>query len=78
MQSLNQQTNAVTPYDDVDPFFLYGLSRVAKPLVQRSTTLGMKRIITKSKFERLLLIKPPLAIQRKFAQIVRKYERVRR
>ena len=37
----------------------------------------MKRIITKSKFEDLLLIKPPLALQEQFAQVVRRTERLR-
>ncbi|MBL7064121.1 MAG: restriction endonuclease subunit S, partial [Anaerolineae bacterium] len=75
--AFNQQINAVTRHKDVDSTFLYGLFRVAKPLVQRSTTLGMKRIITKSKFEKLVLIKPPLPLQQEFAHIVHKFERLR-
>ena len=75
--AFNQQINAVTPFEDVAPWFLYGLCLVAKPLIQRSTTEGMKRIITKSKLEQLLLIKPPLLLQQKFAQIVQKHERLR-
>jgi type I restriction enzyme S subunit len=75
--AFNQQINAVTPYKGVDPIFLYGLFRVAKPQVQRSTTLGMKRIITKSKFEKLVLIKPSFPLQQEFAEIVQKYERLR-
>ena len=75
--AFNQQINTITPHKGIDPIFLYGLMLVSKPLVQRSTTLGMKRIITKSKFENLLLIKPPLALQEKFARIVRQFERLR-
>lgn len=75
--AFNQQINAVTPYKDVDSFFLYGLFRIAKQLVQKSTTLGMKRIITKSKFENLELIKPPLPKQQKFADIVLKVEKLK-
>lgn len=74
--AFNQQINSVTPYKDVDPHFLYGMLKVAKPLVQRSTTLGMKRIITKSKFENLVLIKPPQLQQKRFARIILKYERL--
>ncbi|MGH9425095.1 MAG: restriction endonuclease subunit S, partial [Terriglobia bacterium] len=74
--AFNQQINSVTPKSDVHPFFLYGLFLVAKPLVQRSTTLGMKRIITKSKFESLVLFKPPIQLQERFAQIVHRYERL--
>jgi type I restriction enzyme S subunit len=75
--AFNQQINAVTPHKDVDPLFLYGLLKVAKPLVQRSTTFGMKRIITKSNFENLILIKPSRLLQQKFAQIVQNFERLR-
>jgi type I restriction enzyme S subunit len=75
--AFNQQINAVTPKKDVNSFFLYGLFLTCKPFVQRNTTLGMKRIITKSKFENLLLIKPPPPLQEKFAQIVQKFDRLR-
>jgi type I restriction enzyme S subunit len=75
--TFNQQINALTPKKDVNSFFLYGLFLTCKPFVQRNTTLGMKRIITKSKFENLLLIKPPLPLQEKFAQIAQKFERLR-
>jgi type I restriction enzyme S subunit len=57
--AFNQQINAVTPHGDVDPQFLYGLFLAAKPMVQRNTTLAMKRMITKGKLEELVLIKPP-------------------
>jgi type I restriction enzyme S subunit len=75
--TFNQQINAITPKKDVNSLFLYGLFLTCKPFVQRNTTLGMKRIITKSKFENLLLIKPPLPLQEKFAQIAQKFERLR-
>jgi len=75
--AFNQQLNAITPYGDVDPFFLYGLFRVARSLVQRNATAGMKHIITKSKLERVVLFKPRLPLQQEFAPIVRKYERLR-
>ena len=75
--SFNQQINAVTPHKGVEPLFLYGLLVVAKPHVQRSTTLAMKRMISKSKFEKLVLIKPPLPLQQQFARIVHRFERLR-
>lgn len=75
--AFNQQINSVTPHKDVDSLFLYGLLKVAKPLVQRSTTLGMKRIITKSNFENLVLIKPPQPQQQRFAGIIHKFEHLR-
>lgn len=75
--AFNQQINAVTPHSDVDSWFLYGLLLTVKPLIQRSTTLAMKRMITKSKLEQLLLMKPPLPHQRRFADLVRGHERLR-
>jgi type I restriction enzyme S subunit len=70
--AFNQQINAITPYEDVDPWFLYGLFVVFKPIIQKSTTLGMKRIITKSRFENLVVIKPPIEIQLKYTTLVKK------
>ena len=75
--AFNQQINAVTPHRDVDPQFLYGLFFTAKPMIQRNTTLAMKRMITKGKLEELVLIKPPLALQQKFAAVVERVERLR-
>jgi type I restriction enzyme S subunit len=49
--AFNQQINAVTPCMDVVPLFLHGLSLVTKPLVQRSTTLAMKRVTSRSNVE---------------------------
>jgi type I restriction enzyme S subunit len=75
--AFNQQINAVTPHRDVDPQFLYGLFLAAKPMIQRNTTLAMKRMITKGKLEKLVLIKPPLTLQQKFAAVVERVERLR-
>ncbi|MEI6445013.1 MAG: restriction endonuclease subunit S [Nostocales cyanobacterium ELA583] len=75
--TFNQQINSVTPNKNINSYFLYGLFQTCKPFIQRNTTLGMKRIITKSKFENLLLINPPLPLQEKFAQIVQKHDRFR-
>src|SRR5260370_3534458 len=75
--AFNQQINAVTPGSEVVPLFLFGLLLTAKPLVQRSTTLGMKRIITKGNFEQLLLIRPPIGLQERFAQFVERLESLR-
>ncbi len=75
--AFNQQINAVTPHRDVNPQFLYGLFLAAKPMIQRNTTLAMKRMITKGKLEELVLIKPPLTLQQKFAALVERVERLR-
>ena len=69
--TFNQQINSITPYEDVEPIFLYGLCRAMKRIVQNSTTSGMKRIITKSNFEKIPVFKPPLAEQMKFSKAFR-------
>lgn len=75
--AFNQQINAVTPHREVSPQFLYGLFLAAKPMIQRNTTLAMKRMITKGKLEQLVLINPPLPLQQKFAALVERVERLR-
>lgn len=75
--AFNQQINAVIPHRGVDSLFLYGLFLASKPYIQRKTTQAMKRMITKGKLEELVLIKPPLALQQKFAALVARHERLR-
>jgi len=75
--AFNQQINAVSPYKDVNPFFSYGLFNMARPLVQHNASAGMKHIITKSKLEELVLIKPPLPLQERFACVVQQFDRLR-
>lgn len=74
--TFNQQINSVTPFDDVHPLFLYGMFVFCKPLVQENATQSMKRIITKSKFEQLGMIKPPYEAQLEFAEVVEDYIRI--
>ncbi len=75
--AFNQQINAITPRADVVPLFLYGLMLAAKLLIQRSSTEAMKRMITKSKLEELVLIKPPLPLQQHFAALVERVDGLR-
>ena len=74
--TFNQQINALTPNADMNPYFLYGLFLFAKPLVQRTATSSMKRIITKSKFENLQLFRPPTAKQNSFAEVLSRHEQI--
>jgi type I restriction enzyme S subunit len=75
--SFNQQINAISPFRDVSPMFLYSMFNIAKPYIQFNATAGMKHILTKSKLEELVLIKPPLAAQERFADVVSRYESLR-
>lgn len=75
--SYNQQINAISPSRDVDPLFLYGLMLTAKPLVRAHATEAMKKMISKSSLEEIVLYKPPLPLQERFAAIARRHERLR-
>jgi type I restriction enzyme S subunit len=71
--AFNQQINAVIPSLETDPYFLYCQFLVGKPLVQRASTNSMKGMVTKSKFERLMFLRPPLSNQRDFGRIVTQF-----
>jgi type I restriction enzyme S subunit len=75
--AFNQQINAVSPFDDMNPLFLRTMLHIAKPYVQNNASAGMKHIITKSKLEELVLVKPPLNLQEEFASVVARVESLR-
>jgi type I restriction enzyme S subunit len=75
--AFNQQINAISPFDDVNPLFLRSMMHIAKPYIQFNASAGMKHIITKSKLEELVLVKPPLSLQEEFAGVVRRVEGLR-
>jgi len=76
--SFNQQINAIQPNVEINSLFLYWLFKNAKSYIQNHATKGMKRIITKGEFEKILMIKPPLELQVQFAQIAEKSELLKR
>jgi type I restriction enzyme S subunit len=68
--SFNQQINAIVPISG-NVHFLYAQVRVGKKLIQEASTGGMKGLVSKSRFEDVRFIFPPLEMQEKFAhQIV--------
>ena len=73
--AFNQQINALVPLDG-DPHFLYGQIRYGKHLVQQASTAGMKGMVSKSRFERIALIWPPISLQRQFADRIQAVERI--
>ena len=72
--SFNQQINAIQPNGRINTFFLYWLFKISKQYVQNHATKGMKRILTKGSFEKILMILPPTDLQNKFAEIVEKID----
>ncbi|MGR6860638.1 restriction endonuclease subunit S [Aliivibrio salmonicida] len=75
--AFNQQINAIQPFKDVHPLYLYGLFKISKYFIQSCASKGMKKIITKGDFEKIKLIKPPFALQEQFAGIVEKIETIK-
>ncbi len=65
--AFNQQINALVPKRANSMFMLVQL-RCAKKLVQRASTGGMKGLVSKSRFEAVQMILPPLAAQLGFAE----------
>jgi type I restriction enzyme, S subunit len=65
--AFNQQINAVVP-ERHDPHFLLALLRAAKQLVQNAASSGMKGMVSKSRFESVLIIDPPAVLQAEFGR----------
>ncbi len=68
----NQQINSFTPeqISKKNTLFLYSLFLFSKKLIQSASSNGMKGIVSKSKFEKIKLINPPLELQQEFARKV--------
>ena len=64
--AFNQQINAFVP-TKVDPHFAYAPILIGKRLIQDASTNGMKGMVSKSRFERIEMMAPPLDLQRIFA-----------
>ncbi|MFH6991872.1 restriction endonuclease subunit S [Flavobacterium sp. FlaQc-48] len=75
--SFNQQINAIQPNDEINSYFLYWLFRTSKVYIENHSTKGMKKILTKGRFEKILMIKPPIDIQNEFGLIVLKAENIK-
>jgi len=70
--SFNQQINAIQPNAQTNTFFLYWLLKISKQYIQIHSTKGMKRILTKGSFEKIIMIAPPRDVQDKFAKVFKK------
>ncbi len=64
--SFNQQINAFIPVD-LDAHFAYAQIVVGKKLIQGASTNGMKGMVSKSRFEAIEFMVPPLPLQQTFA-----------
>jgi type I restriction enzyme S subunit len=74
--AFNQQINALVPEQGDSTFFYFQLV-VGKRLVQSASTSGMKGMVSKSRFEQIELLFPPLALQSEFARRAAAVERLK-
>jgi len=72
--SFNQQINAIQPNNKVDSLFLYFLFKNTSKYIQEHASSGMKRMLSKGSFEKILMILPPNEIQNQFAERVKVIE----
>jgi len=72
--TFNQQINAIEPNDDISVYFLYWMFKISKKYVQDQAGKGMKKMISKSTFEKIIFPHPPKPLQDKFATIVQQVE----
>jgi type I restriction enzyme S subunit len=68
----NQQINAITPYKDVNIYFLYAQFLIGKTLVLRSSTNSMKGMISKGEFQKIEFLRPEPSEQEKFGKVFEK------
>lgn len=71
--AFNQQINAIVPNEDVSVYFLYWMFKVSSKYIQSFATKGMKRLLTKGEFEKILLLKPSYHDQLAFESVAKKY-----
>lgn len=71
--AFNQQINAIVPKSNVSVYFLYWMFKISADYIQSHATGGMKRLLTKGEFEKILFLKPNYGEQLKFEQIAVHY-----
>ena len=72
--SFNQQINAIEPSIDLNSSFLYYLFRQCPEYIQDHASNGMKRMLSKGDFQKILMIKPPYELQNQFGERIKSIE----
>lgn len=70
--AFNQQINALTPKNDIEPQFLYCCILFSKKRIQAASTSGMKGMVSKGVLEQVRLICPPKPKREAFVRIFEK------
>ena len=74
--AFNQQINAIIPNEHiVQTLYLLYTIRLMGGIIRANATNGMKHIITKSVFEKIPFILPPLTLQQSFAEKIQSIEK---
>jgi type I restriction enzyme S subunit len=71
--AFNQQINAITPNEDINPYFLYTQILLLKKIIQSLSTNAMKGMVSKKVFQELKCIVPPQELQNKFGEQFTEY-----
>jgi len=66
--AFNQQINAISPREDMDEYFLLQAIRYSKKCILSYSTNSMKGMISKSVFEGIPLIVPPIRLQEMYSE----------
>lgn len=74
--AFNQQINAITPAQGVEPEFLYALLLFSKARIQATSTNSMKGMVSKGVLEKVRLIWPASELQENFVKVFRQVQRV--
>jgi type I restriction enzyme S subunit len=74
--AFNQQINALVPQQG-NVHFLFAQILTAKRLIQDASTASMKGMVSKSRFEEIRLIFPPLNLQQEFAKRIEAVEKLK-
>ena len=72
--AFNQQINAIIPNNKANEFFIYHLILNSKSYIQNYSTKSMKGMVSKSLFESLPFIFPPIDLQNRFGAIAKDFE----
>jgi type I restriction enzyme S subunit len=74
--AFNQQINAFVP-EGGNPHFFFAQLTVGKRLVQQASTGGMKGLVSKGRFEKILLMEPPPDLQDRFSELASRIEGIK-
>ena len=68
--AFNQQINAIQPYEDINPLYLYNLFKASRTYIQSHASSGMKKLLSKGEFEKIKMIRPPISLQNQFVATI--------